>query len=97
MFFGNYIVLVFKTIDLKETVGKQPYISKMETTNKMFIQVGFFINLRRDVNVKSFNPRYQRAKPVIIDPGLYSLHKSDVFWVSEKRSVPTAYKLFTGK
>ncbi|PSS13845.1 Beta-glucuronosyltransferase [Actinidia chinensis var. chinensis] len=38
----------------------------------------------------------QRAKPVIIDPGLYSLHKSDVFWVSEKRSVPTAYKLFTG-
>ncbi|KAJ9548727.1 hypothetical protein OSB04_021270 [Centaurea solstitialis] len=40
--------------------------------------------------------RYQRAKPVIIDPGLYSLKKSDVFWVSQKRSVPTAYKLFTG-
>ncbi|KAF7838718.1 beta-glucuronosyltransferase GlcAT14B-like [Senna tora] len=37
-----------------------------------------------------------RAKPVIIDPGLYSLHKSDVFWVTEKRNVPTAYKLFTG-
>lgn len=40
--------------------------------------------------------RHQRAKPVIIDPGLYSLKKSDVFWVSQKRSVPTAYKLFTG-
>ncbi|XP_072960027.1 beta-glucuronosyltransferase GlcAT14A-like [Typha angustifolia] len=39
---------------------------------------------------------YQRAKPVIIDPGLYSLQKSDVFWVTEKRSVPTAFKLFTG-
>uniref|UniRef100_A0A2P2KKU2 Uncharacterized protein MANES_06G048700 n=1 Tax=Rhizophora mucronata TaxID=61149 RepID=A0A2P2KKU2_RHIMU len=38
----------------------------------------------------------QRAKPVIIDPGLYSLKKSDVFWVAEKRSVPTQYKLFTG-
>ncbi|KAM1478717.1 hypothetical protein ACFX2I_026103 [Malus domestica] len=38
----------------------------------------------------------QRAKPVIIDPGLYSLQKSDVFWISQKRSVPTAYKLFTG-
>ncbi|KAG5564489.1 hypothetical protein RHGRI_000613 [Rhododendron griersonianum] len=38
----------------------------------------------------------QRARPVIIDPGLYSLEKSDVFWVSEKRSVPSAYKLFTG-
>lgn len=41
--------------------------------------------------------RYQRAKPVIIDPGLYSLHKSDVFWVSEQRSVPSAYRLFTGE
>ncbi|KAJ4959596.1 hypothetical protein NE237_026707 [Protea cynaroides] len=38
----------------------------------------------------------QRAKPVIIDPGLYSRQKSDVFWVSEKRSLPTAFKLFTG-
>ncbi|KAG9159276.1 hypothetical protein Leryth_026444 [Lithospermum erythrorhizon] len=37
-----------------------------------------------------------RAKPIIIDPGLYSLKKSDVFWVTEKRRVPTAYKLFTG-
>ncbi|CAN1216791.1 Beta-glucuronosyltransferase GlcAT14B [Linum perenne] len=38
----------------------------------------------------------QRARPVIIDPGLYSLQKSDVFWVTEKRSVPSAYRLFTG-
>ncbi|KAJ4837656.1 Beta-glucuronosyltransferase GlcAT14B [Turnera subulata] len=38
----------------------------------------------------------QRARPVIIDPGLYSLQKSEVFWVSEKRTVPSAYKLFTG-
>ncbi|XP_061345217.1 beta-glucuronosyltransferase GlcAT14B-like [Gastrolobium bilobum] len=38
----------------------------------------------------------QRAKPVIIDPALYSVNKSDVFWVTERRSVPTAYRLFTG-
>ncbi|GAV68342.1 Branch domain-containing protein [Cephalotus follicularis] len=38
----------------------------------------------------------QRARPVIIDPGFYSLQKSDVFWISEKRSLPTAYRLFTG-
>ncbi|KAM0969415.1 hypothetical protein EV2_018151 [Malus domestica] len=38
----------------------------------------------------------QRAKPIIIDPGLYSQQKSDVFSISQKRSVPTAYKLFTG-
>lgn len=41
--------------------------------------------------------RFQRAKPVIIDPGLYGLRKSDVFWVSEQRSIPTAFRLFTGK
>ena len=34
---------------------------------------------------------------MIIDPGLYSLQKSDVFWVTEKRSVPSAFKLFTGE
>lgn len=38
----------------------------------------------------------QRAKPVIIDPGLYGTTKQDVFWTTEKREVPTAYKLFTG-
>ncbi|CAJ1944520.1 unnamed protein product [Sphenostylis stenocarpa] len=38
----------------------------------------------------------QRAKPVIIDPALYSVNKSELFWVTEKRNVPTAYKLFTG-
>ncbi|KAJ0031916.1 hypothetical protein Pint_13028 [Pistacia integerrima] len=46
-------------------------------------------------NICSFN-RHQRARPVIIDPGLYSVRKSDVFWVTQKRSVPNAYRLFTG-
>lgn len=41
--------------------------------------------------------RQQRAKPIIIDPAMYSKKKSDVYWVTEKRSVPSAYKLFTGK
>eukprot|EP00262_Sarcandra_glabra_P014812 TRINITY_DN4418_c0_g3_i1.p1 TRINITY_DN4418_c0_g3~~TRINITY_DN4418_c0_g3_i1.p1 ORF type:complete len:426 (+),score=39.09 TRINITY_DN4418_c0_g3_i1:274-1551(+) len=38
----------------------------------------------------------QRARPVIIDPGLYSSQKADVFWVTEKRNIPTAYRLYTG-
>ncbi|MBA0710263.1 hypothetical protein Golax_025250, partial [Gossypium laxum] len=50
-----------------------------------------FIEHTSDIGWKE----YQRAKPVIIDPGLYSRRKSDVFWVTEKRSVPTAYRLFT--
>ncbi|RDX99585.1 Beta-glucuronosyltransferase GlcAT14B, partial [Mucuna pruriens] len=51
-----------------------------------------FIEHTSDIGWKE----YHRAKPVIIDPGLYSVNKSDVFWVSEKRNVPSAYKLFTG-
>ncbi|GAV75226.1 Branch domain-containing protein [Cephalotus follicularis] len=39
---------------------------------------------------------YQRAKPIIVDPGLYMTKKADVFWVTQRRSVPTAFKLFTG-
>ncbi|KMZ67652.1 hypothetical protein ZOSMA_25G00390 [Zostera marina] len=37
-----------------------------------------------------------RAKPVIIDPGLYLTRKRDVFWVRQRRSIPTAFKLYTG-
>lgn len=35
--------------------------------------------------------------PLIIDPGLYLSTKKDVFWVSPKRTLPTSFKLFTGK
>lgn len=38
----------------------------------------------------------KRAKPLIIDPGLYSTKKSDVYWVTPRRIMPTAFKLFTG-
>ncbi|KAH9326106.1 hypothetical protein KI387_006284 [Taxus chinensis] len=39
---------------------------------------------------------YQRAKPIIIDPGLYQSKKSDVFWATQHRAVPSSFKLFTG-
>lgn len=35
--------------------------------------------------------------PLMIDPGLYLTTKSDVFWVSPRRALPTAFKLFTGQ
>ncbi|MBA0766789.1 hypothetical protein Gotri_015795 [Gossypium trilobum] len=50
-----------------------------------------FIDHTSNIGWKEF----QRAKPIIIDPGLYSMRKADVFWVTQKRSVPTAFKLFT--
>ncbi|KAL6626926.1 hypothetical protein ACP70R_030652 [Stipagrostis hirtigluma subsp. patula] len=38
----------------------------------------------------------QRAKPLIVDPGLYRSTKQDIFWVAQKRELPSAFKLFTG-
>ncbi|XP_060187302.1 beta-glucuronosyltransferase GlcAT14A [Lycium barbarum] len=38
----------------------------------------------------------QRAKPIIIDPGLYLNKKSDLATTSQRRSLPTAFTLFTG-
>ncbi|EEF44495.1 beta-glucuronosyltransferase GlcAT14A [Ricinus communis] len=38
----------------------------------------------------------QRAKPIIIDPGLYLSKKSDLALTSQRRSLPTSFKLFTG-
>lgn len=35
-------------------------------------------------------------RPIIIDPGLYHLKKSGVFWAKEKRSVPASFKVFMG-
>lgn len=51
-----------------------------------------FIDHTSNIGWKEF----QRAKPIIIDPGLYMSKKADVFWVTQRRSVPTAFKLFTG-
>ncbi|KAI6671205.1 hypothetical protein NL676_006090 [Syzygium grande] len=51
-----------------------------------------FIDHTSNIGWKEF----QRAKPIIMDPGLYMTKKADVFWVTQRRSVPTAFKLFTG-
>jgi len=33
---------------------------------------------------------------MIIDPGLYSLNKSDIWWIIKQRNLPTSFKLYTG-
>ncbi|CAM8962799.1 unnamed protein product [Rhodiola kirilowii] len=38
----------------------------------------------------------KRAKPIIVDPALYSKNKSEIWWVIKQRSLPTAFKLYTG-
>ncbi|XP_077232857.1 beta-glucuronosyltransferase GlcAT14C-like [Tasmannia lanceolata] len=39
---------------------------------------------------------YQRARPIIIDPGLYVSKQIGLFWAKEKRSLPSSFKLFVG-
>ncbi|KAJ4970146.1 hypothetical protein NE237_003245 [Protea cynaroides] len=38
----------------------------------------------------------ERARPIMIDPGLYHSEKSSVFWAKEKRVMPSSFKLFMG-
>ncbi|AES87158.1 putative glucuronosyltransferase [Medicago truncatula] len=39
---------------------------------------------------------FQRARPIIIDPGLYHSRVSSVYYAKERRSLPSSFKLFTG-
>lgn len=38
----------------------------------------------------------QRAKPIVIDPALYLSRKSDLAVTTQRRSIPSSFKLFTG-
>lgn len=60
-----------------------------------------FSYLPRDLNFLEHTSNigwkeYQRARPIIIDPGLYHSKKSGVFWAKEKRVMPASFKLFMG-
>uniref|UniRef100_A0A453RZA3 Xylosyltransferase 1 n=2 Tax=Aegilops tauschii subsp. strangulata TaxID=200361 RepID=A0A453RZA3_AEGTS len=41
--------------------------------------------------------RIQRAKPIVLDPGLYLLKKFDLSTTPERRELPTSFKLYTGR
>ncbi|KAG6576998.1 Beta-glucuronosyltransferase GlcAT14B, partial [Cucurbita argyrosperma subsp. sororia] len=60
-----------------------------------------FKNLDRNLNFLEHTSQLgwkeeKRAMPLIVDPGLYSKTKSDIFDVNPSRTLPTAFKLFTG-
>ena len=40
--------------------------------------------------------RSKRLKPIIVDPGLYLSEKTGMFYASQKRGLPNAFRLFTG-
>lgn len=37
-----------------------------------------------------------RGQPLIVDPGLYSSRKTNIFYVKGRRDLPSAFKLYTG-
>ncbi|CAN1765077.1 Beta-glucuronosyltransferase GlcAT14B [Linum perenne] len=60
-----------------------------------------FSGLPRNLNFVQHSSRLgwklnKRAKPIMIDPGLYSSNKSEIWWLNKQRSIPTAFKLYTG-
>ncbi|KAL8171889.1 hypothetical protein V2J09_023693 [Rumex salicifolius] len=60
-----------------------------------------FSSLDRNLNFIEHTGRLgwkegQRAMPLIVDPGLYSTRKADIFSVQPRRNLPNAFKLFTG-
>ncbi|GMH24276.1 hypothetical protein Nepgr_026119 [Nepenthes gracilis] len=60
-----------------------------------------FSKLNRSLNFIEHTSRLgwkanARAMPLIVDPGLYSSTKSDIFPVQPTRTLPTSFRLFTG-
>ncbi|MQM05097.1 hypothetical protein Taro_037900 [Colocasia esculenta] len=60
-----------------------------------------FSELPRDLNFVQHSSRLgwktnKRARPIILDPALYSLNKSELMWLPKQRTLPTAFRLFTG-
>ncbi|KAM7278445.1 hypothetical protein ACFE04_005579 [Oxalis oulophora] len=58
-------------------------------------------DLPRDLNFVEHTSRLgwklnKRGRPIMIDPGLYSMNKSDIWWAVKQRTLPTAFKLYTG-
>ncbi|KDP20340.1 hypothetical protein JCGZ_06426 [Jatropha curcas] len=38
----------------------------------------------------------RKMKPIIVDPGLYLSDRTDMFYASQKRELPNAFRIFTG-
>lgn len=41
--------------------------------------------------------RSKKLKPIVVDPGLYLAEESEVYYATQKRELPDAYRLFTGE
>ncbi|MBA0711477.1 hypothetical protein Golax_010653, partial [Gossypium laxum] len=60
-----------------------------------------FSSVRRDLNFIDHNndlgwKEDQRFRPIVVDPGLYLARRTKIFYATEKRAMPDAFKIFTG-
>lgn len=40
--------------------------------------------------------RAKQLKPIIVDPGLYLSERTEMFYASQKRDLPNAFRVFSG-
>uniref|UniRef100_A0A5B6ZGX3 Xylosyltransferase 1-like n=1 Tax=Davidia involucrata TaxID=16924 RepID=A0A5B6ZGX3_DAVIN len=89
---------------LKESLNWDWFINLSASDYPLMTQddlLHVFSNLSRNVNFIEHTQIHgwklnQRAKPIIVDPGLYLSKKSDIALTTQRRSLPTSFKLFTG-
>lgn len=41
--------------------------------------------------------RSRKLKPIVVDPGLFLEEEDEVFYATQKRELPDAYRLFSGQ
>ncbi|XP_043699108.1 beta-glucuronosyltransferase GlcAT14A-like [Telopea speciosissima] len=60
-----------------------------------------FSTLRRELNFIDHTSdlgwkEYQRVHPIVVDPGIYLARRTQIFYATQKRPTPDAFKFFTG-
>ncbi|XP_052205969.1 beta-glucuronosyltransferase GlcAT14A [Diospyros lotus] len=60
-----------------------------------------FSSVQRDVNFIDHSSDLgwkedQRIRPIVVDPGLYLARRTQIFYATEKRPTPDAFRVFTG-
>ncbi|XP_057506406.1 beta-glucuronosyltransferase GlcAT14A-like isoform X1 [Actinidia eriantha] len=89
---------------LKESLNWDWFINLSASDYPLMTQddlLHIFSNLSRNLNFIEHTQLRgwklnQRAKPIVIDPALYLSKKSDIAITTQRRSLPTSFKLFTG-
>ncbi|KAK9123429.1 hypothetical protein Sjap_013031 [Stephania japonica] len=98
---NNYYLL---HMDQSAPKTEHQSLAKYVSSDPVFTQVDLihaFSDLPRDLNFVQHSGHLgwklsKRGKPIIIDPGLYNINKSEIWWVIKQRALPTAFKLYTG-